>query len=345
MHYGDNPLRPELHFWFGPLTMVDFLGNYNLWYNVSPSCSRYCWWPGTCHESPMYACKLGIQAALTDIQNNHPNDLVSLIMFSVPLVVVQRQRRYALQSRARRAEPQLLEHERFALVSAGDDRQFQRHGHALRLQQPGSAAGDGRHLLRHGPDAGLSTSSARNSSLLTYNSGQPAGDAGGNGRKGAQKIIIFETDGARTRPPPPRFNNSGAYNSYYKVRYNYGNPGGQRISHRHQRLHRQRLDRGHPDQQPLHAIGRLDTASPPGYSTASKTLLIHCIGFGPEFAPSSGTAAANTATLNAMQTIGNVTDGMPSYKIIYGNQASIVSDLQQAFTKILQSGVQVSLIQ
>jgi hypothetical protein len=32
----------------------------------------------------MYACKLGIQAALTDISNNHPNDLVSLIMFSVP---------------------------------------------------------------------------------------------------------------------------------------------------------------------------------------------------------------------------------------------------------------------
>src|SRR4051812_23963550 len=32
----------------------------------------------------MYGCKLGIQAALTDIQNNHPNDMVSLIMFSCP---------------------------------------------------------------------------------------------------------------------------------------------------------------------------------------------------------------------------------------------------------------------
>ena len=46
-----------------------------------------------------------------------------------------------------------------------------------------------------------------------------------------------------------------------------------------------------------------------------------------------------------MQTIGNVNDGMPGYKIIYGDQSSIVSNLQQAFTKILQSGVQVSLIQ
>ena len=84
MHYGDNPLRPELHFWFGPLSMVDFLGNYNVWYDVNPYCSRFCWWPGTCHEAPMYACKLGIQAALTDIQNNHPNDHVALMMFSVP---------------------------------------------------------------------------------------------------------------------------------------------------------------------------------------------------------------------------------------------------------------------
>ena len=29
MHYGDNPLRPKLHFWFGPLTMVDFLYCWN----------------------------------------------------------------------------------------------------------------------------------------------------------------------------------------------------------------------------------------------------------------------------------------------------------------------------
>ena len=84
MHYRDNPQRPRTHFWFGPLSMVDFLGNYNLWYQISPNCSRFCWWPGTCHESPMYACKLGIRAALTDISNNHPNDLVSLAMFAVP---------------------------------------------------------------------------------------------------------------------------------------------------------------------------------------------------------------------------------------------------------------------
>ena len=49
--------------------------------------------------------------------------------------------------------------------------------------------------------------------------------------------------------------------------------------------------------------------------------------------------------LNQMQTIGNVTDGMPSYKIIYGTESRSSPNLQQAFTQILQSGVQISLIQ
>ena len=47
MHYGDNPQRPILSFWFGPMTMIDFLGNYNLWYTgYGNDASRYCWWPG-----------------------------------------------------------------------------------------------------------------------------------------------------------------------------------------------------------------------------------------------------------------------------------------------------------
>jgi hypothetical protein len=46
-----------------------------------------------------------------------------------------------------------------------------------------------------------------------------------------------------------------------------------------------------------------------------------------------------------MQTIGNVNDGMPAYKQINGNSATIISNLQTAIAKILQDGVQISLIQ
>ena len=60
MNYNDNPMRPLLGFWFGPMTMIDFLGNYNLWYTgTAPYCSHFCWWPGTCHESPAVRLQAG----------------------------------------------------------------------------------------------------------------------------------------------------------------------------------------------------------------------------------------------------------------------------------------------
>jgi hypothetical protein len=36
---------------------------------------------------------------------------------------------------------------------------------------------------------------------------------------------------------------------------------------------------------------------------------------------------------------------MPSYKIINGTQAQMVSDLQTAFQKIMADGIQITLIQ
>ena len=46
-----------------------------------------------------------------------------------------------------------------------------------------------------------------------------------------------------------------------------------------------------------------------------------------------------------MQQIGNVNDGMPSYKLVYGTQGQVIADLQQAFQKIMVDGIQVTLIQ
>ena len=67
----DNPKRPRHRFWFGPATMIQYMLDTGLL-------------PGTAQDISMIAAKLGIQGALQDIQNNHPNDLVSLIMFSRP---------------------------------------------------------------------------------------------------------------------------------------------------------------------------------------------------------------------------------------------------------------------
>ena len=40
--------------------------------------------PGTFHDISMVPAKLGISGAITDIQNNHPNDMVSMIYYARP---------------------------------------------------------------------------------------------------------------------------------------------------------------------------------------------------------------------------------------------------------------------
>ncbi|HEV7225107.1 MAG TPA: pilus assembly protein TadG-related protein [Pirellulales bacterium] len=343
MHYGDNPKRPRLRFWFGPLSMVDFLGNYNMWYEYTPYASRFCWWPGTCHEAPMYGCKLGIRAALSDIQSNHPNDFVSLIMFSVP------------QSSANDASGARFNRPRVGLgrnysnmqdslwyppATVGNSGATVRPYDANNLEVPRSFGGTCYAMplmLAYNQFSGAS-------SLVNFNAGAPAGDAGGNGRKGAQKIVIFETDGAPNTTASATLANGGAYNSYYNVRYNSANPAGSQFPGG---------INGYGDNASTvtsqinticQNIANLDSAGTPGYSTATKPVQIHCIGFGTYFSPSSPAASANISTLNAMQQIGNVNDGMPSYKLVYGDQNTIVANLQQAIIKILESTVPVALV-
>src|SRR5262249_19544151 len=74
MSYTDIPIHPRLHFWFGPLTMIAFL-------TAKPEYARN-WNPGTSHEAHDWHRKAGIQSAVQDIKNNHPNDFASLIYFS-----------------------------------------------------------------------------------------------------------------------------------------------------------------------------------------------------------------------------------------------------------------------
>jgi Flp pilus assembly protein TadG len=336
MYYGDNPQRPLLHFWFGPMTMIDFLGNYNLWYTgYYNDCTRYCWWPGTCHEAPLYACKLGIQAALTDISNNHPNDLVSLIMFSTPLTS-------ATDTSA----------SRFNRVRVGLGQSYSLMQDSLWF--PPAAVGSPTTTVTPYDSNNLEVPRAMggtcyayplmlafnqfssNTSLQTYNTGKPAGDAGGNGRIGAQKIIIFETDGAPNTTASAAFNSSGSCQSYYSVRYNSNNPSGSDYPS---------AVNGYANNDPtvtaqIYSICTQLAASTSagGYTTTNKPLLIHCLVFGP-------LGAAATPTLIQMQTIGNVFDNMPAYKIINGNASTIIANLQTAINTILQDGVQVSLIQ
>ncbi|OYV91077.1 MAG: hypothetical protein B7Z73_05645 [Planctomycetia bacterium 21-64-5] len=340
MCYSDNPTRPLLNFWFGPLTMIDFLDNYKLFPgNSSVSNGRYCWWPGTCHEAPMYECKLGIQAALNDIQNNHPNDLVSLIMFSMP-------KASANDSSGRRFNG--------ARIGLGQDYSDMI---ASLWYPPSTVVGTNASVTPYDADnlevprafGGTCYSMAL---MLAYNQfsaasacsgyATPAGIAGGNGRKGAQKIVIFETDGAPNATASAQLFNGGAYQSYYSVRYNPSSPNSSEYPSGVSGGGWNDNNSGSVTSQ-IYSLCQqlcaLDSADPPGYGTSGHPVLIHCLSFGPLV------DSTTLQTLNNMQVIGNVNDGMPSYKIINGTQSENVTNLQQAFSTILESTVPVSLIQ
>ncbi|MBA4066176.1 MAG: hypothetical protein C0501_21170 [Isosphaera sp.] len=70
MVYTDSPNRPRLHFWFGPLSMMDFLG------------AASNWLPGTCYEAQCWQLKAGLSSVIDDVRNNHPNDYVGMVMFA-----------------------------------------------------------------------------------------------------------------------------------------------------------------------------------------------------------------------------------------------------------------------
>jgi Flp pilus assembly protein TadG len=336
MFYRDNPLRPKLSFWLGPMTMIDFLDQWNLWNHGDPNYSRYCQWPGTCHEAPMYAQKVGMNAALNDFQTNHPNDYMSMIFFSQPQTSTSDTANGDRFNRVRVALGQnytyLSDSLWYPPATYGNSSGTVSCYDSNNVEVPRAIGGTCYPIALMLAYNQFSS----NSSLQTYNPGEPTGDAGGNGRQGAQKIIIFETDGAPDCTASAAFVNYGAYQSYYQVRYNSSNPSASDFP--------TGVVYGADNNSAVVAqIVTLCTqiaasTSAGGYSTPSHPVLINCIAFGPQ-------GTDGLATLNQMQTIGNVNDGMPSYKIINGNAATIISNLQTAIDKILETGIQISLIQ
>ena len=314
MHYNDNPIRPRAHFWFGPLSMVCFLGD-----NNSSSYSRN-WLPGTCHEAQCWQLKAGIQSALKDIEKNHPNDWVSLNYFS------------GLQG--------------YTTPRVTMGRDYTRMKNALffpfnQLDNLGSATAEVRPYNSSFSDtaAGNVPNAAGSTSpecgfMVAYN--QLSSRSGFNGRRGAAKIVIFETDGVPNTPCSATFTNGGMYNSMYSslsVGSNIGNNDPTVVS------------------QALAVVSRicaLDTATQPGYSSQKVPARVHAIAFGDLFQSGSTRATQALDFLLKVQQNGNTSSStatsIESYKIITGDYNTRVENLRKAMERIMQSGVQVSLI-
>jgi hypothetical protein len=322
MNATDNPKRPRHRFWFGPMTMIQYLSDTGIL-------------PGTTHDISMIAAKLGIAGALTDIKNNHPNDLVSMLLFSRP--------HYS-------GEP--VEVGSFTSAQYSLSRDYTGMINSLWFP-PNSGSADvrpwdanGMQTPRaHGDYCGNTATSY--GLMLAFNqfSGSStlrALSSGGLGRKGAQRMVILETDGMANVATSAGFTKNGV-NSYYNI-----NPG-DTVS----------VGTTAPGTDAVNVATKLfalttDTTNGPGFSTPGSPVIIHCIAFGAVFQPDASGSEATSAMslLQQISTLGgtgfpsSVTDtGSPYfYKLCTGTLDQRQSKMQTAFTKVLDDGVAIVLV-
>lgn len=333
MDYSDNPERTRHRAWFGPMTMVQFISDTKLL-------------PGNAHDISMYAAKLGIAGAIEDILNNHPNDLVSLIPYSRPVF---------------NNDPSGIGS--FGQAQYGLTRNYSSLIDALWFP-PNSGTSDVRpwdandtKTPRAFGDYTSNTTTIHGFMLaynqLSGNTSLQSGGAGGLGRKGAQRVVILETDGMANYNSTPTggFSNSGSDNSYYKVRPGDTVNGGGYSSSALLQVVQALCNKA--DGTAGNSPGYSPNPGYPGYSLGRKPVQIHTIAFGAVFEPTASGSEQTTA-VGLFQSISNIggttfpssaSDATNGYKWCIGTLDERKNKLRQAFNKIMDDGVSVSLIQ
>jgi hypothetical protein len=338
MNYNDSPLRPRLHFWFGPLSMVDFISGIPTGAN---------WNPGTCHEAQCWQLKVAMNSVIADVQNNHPNDTLGMVMFSANAFngprVGQGQNYSALQNAL--FYP-------FSLLSSING------GNVTTEECPYTASFGNALLGNEIPNANGSTDP---NTGLTYafnllsGSSQLSSASYGTARRGASKMVILETDGV---PNTYRGTTGSAgmiptkygYDTYFPTSSwssgNVGNGDTTVMQNAYNVVQQIVL----PTASAGHSTG--STANS-GLSLPNAPALVYPIAFGDLF--DSNLAPNATFRPTALQFLANVayygntgTSGAtapPSGQIIIGDYPTRISELQTCFQNIFQSGVTVALIE
>jgi Flp pilus assembly protein TadG len=318
----DNPERPRHRLWFGPMTMIQFI--------LDTSVS-----PGTLHDISMVPAKLGIAGALADIQQNHPNDMVSMIYYARP---------------SYSGEPANVGTFDNPISSLG--RNYTTLINSL-WYPPNSGSADVRPWDTNGglvPRAHgdyCSNTATSYGLMLAYNqlSGNTSlqtSSMGGYGRKGAQRLVILETDGLANASTSAGTTNAGAYQGYFNIGLanSYSSSG---------------VD---PNTDAINVAKQIcamyndSSYGLPGFSTTTKQVSIQCIAFGAIFEPTTPASdnAAGISLLQQISTLGGSTfpsspsDPNDGYKWCIGTLSQRQSKLQQAFTKIFDSEVSIILV-
>jgi len=323
MHPLDNPKRPRHRFWFGPMTMVQFMSDAGL--N-----------PGTVHDISLYDAKLGISAALEDIKNNHPNDSVSLILFNRP-----------------RFNGEASERGRFSSAQYSLSRDYTGMQNALWFPpNTGSADAlpwDSNGLQRPIAGADYQGNTCSNYGfMLAYNqfsenSSLRSNGTGGLGRKSAQRLVIFETDGMANVNAIANFAQNGKQ-SYYQIGPSDTVTSGGTIS------------TGIYGVVDKIVAQETDNTNGPGFSRPGRPVIIHCIGYGPVLEPTSAGGERDNV-IPLLKTISqkggtyfpdsdtDTSNGDQSYKIVIGDADARKTKLEQAFRKVTVNVTTPALIE
>lgn len=372
MNYRDNPMRPKTRYWFGPLTMIDFIENYN--YNnytntAGQTVSRF-WLPGTTHQAPMWQLKVGVQTVIGDVRNNHPNDYLAVVGFSVPAynngpsggtnAVVTGYFNSVLSP----LSPLFNNNYKRMVNSIWFPKTVINSSPYTEIHPFNAAAMNTVPRAIKGTCSPMAFALAYNqfsgeTSFKNYNPAPaPDYDAGGNGRNGAQRLVIFETDGVASATCFLLGNETTAahlvrnqHRSYFKVRWR---------------------DSGGTPEYPDGCYGPVDDAvtqtktfcdiitnkttdAVPGFATNTKPVTIHCIAFGSLFDFSNTAPATVTArdkALGLLQyaqykggTQPTASTPLESYKIInQTNYQARIDALKLAFSRVMQDAVTVTII-
>jgi len=335
-NYLDNPSRPRHHYWFGPHSMLAFLNSENSW-------------AGTVHETQTWQLKAGVNSVLDDIRNNHPNDAVGLCYFSAGgygFTSVGCSQDFELLKASLFYPNELVNNgkvwtEPTAEFDAFDTGMNWRGNNRVQNAQGGTDPQIGFAVAFNI----LAPSTASTPALpsipgagVQVNGRSVATQAvsGRRGRRGASKIIVFETDGVPNNTRSANFNAAG-FNSFYAINTGSGS-GGDPKGAAYAIIDQMRKNTS------------TTTGGDSGLSLASSKAKVYSIGFGDLFGLPGNTRNIDArAFLLEVQKRGGTSSAadtaIPSYQIITGAYQDRIDSLRVAFERILQSGVQVTLIE
>jgi hypothetical protein len=337
MNYKDSPRRPRLHFWFGPLSMADFITGVAAGSN---------WNPGTCHEAQCWQLKVAMNSVITTLQNDHPNDTLGMVMFAAAAYngprVAQGQNYTALKNAL--FYPNSL----LSAINGGDTTTEESpytssFGNALLGSEIPNANGE------TDPNTGL----AYAFNLLSSSNQLPS--TYGSARRGASKLIILETDGVPncfrgTTGASGMVPTTLGYDTYFPTStYFSGNLGDGAAA-----TMTQATNVVQQIVMPMAASGQAQGSSAnSGLSLPNAPAQVYPIAFGDLFDPNLAPNA--TIRTTALQFLANVAatgntgpagaTTLPSGQIIIGDYNTRISTLQTCLQNIFQSGVTVALIE